>query len=148
MIEKSTNLRIEYSETVGEYLTRAEEYQYELKQVGEEVTEKILTSLIMKGMPEEFDIYVTLVKFSKEKKGFDELKKGLVNFESDRRNESKYNHSESALYSGARQFVVECFKCHQVGHKMSDCKREENRRGPTRSVICYKGQGKGHNAKD
>ena len=31
---------------------------------------------------------------------------------------------------------------------MSDYKREENGRGPTRSVICYKCQEKGHIAKD
>ena len=68
LIEKLTSLRKENSETVGEYVTRAEEYQYELKQEGEEVTEKILTSLKMKGLPKEFNTFVTLVRFSKEQR--------------------------------------------------------------------------------
>ena len=102
----------------------------------------------MKGLPKEFDTFVSLVKFSKDEKGLEELKKDLVNFESDKRNKSKWNQSESALYSGARQPIVKCFKCHQIGHKMSVCKREENGRGPTRSVICYKCHEKGHIAKD
>ena len=143
---KLTSLREEYSETVGEYVARAEEYQYELKQV-EEVTE-MLTSLIMKGLSKEFDTFVTLVKFSKDEKGLEALKKDLVNFENDKRNKSKWKQFESALYSGARQPVVKCFKCHQIGPKMSDCKREEIGRGPTRSVICYECQEKGHIAKD
>ena len=81
-------------------MTRAEDYQYGVKQVGEKVTGKMFTSLLMKGLPMEFDTFVTLVKFSKEEeeKGIEELKKDLINFASDRKNISKWNQSESALF--------------------------------------------------
>ena len=89
LTEKLTSSRKEYSETVGEYVARAEEYQYELTQVGEEVTERMLISLLMEGLPKEFDTFVTFVKLNKDEKGLEELKKDLVNCESDKRNQSK-----------------------------------------------------------
>ena len=43
----------------------------------------MFVSIILKGLPKEFDTLCTLVKFSKDDKSLNEIKKDLLNFESD-----------------------------------------------------------------
>ena len=71
-------------ETVIDYLTRAEEIQYNLKQVNEGVSEKMLISIILKGLPKQFEIFSTIAKFSRHEKSLVELKRDLMNFDSER----------------------------------------------------------------
>ena len=67
-----------------DYLTRAEEIHYNLEQVNEGVSEKMLISIILKGLPKQCEIFPTIAKFSREEKSLDELKRDLVNFDSER----------------------------------------------------------------
>ena len=67
-----------------DYLTRAEEIQYNLKQVNEGVSEKMLISIILKGLPKQLEIFSTIAKFSRDEKSLVELKKDLMNFDSER----------------------------------------------------------------
>ena len=51
--------------------------------VNEGVTEKMFISIIMKGLPKEYESFTTLVKFSKEEKGLGEIKRDLINFDNE-----------------------------------------------------------------
>ena len=70
------------NETVIDYLTRAEEIQYNLEQVNEAVSEKF--SIILQGLPKEFEISSNIAKCSRDEKSLDELERDLVNFDSER----------------------------------------------------------------
>ena len=87
-----------------DYLTRAEEIQYNLEQVNEGVSEKMLISIILKGLPKQFETFSTIAKFSRDEKSLDELKRDLVNFDSERQIIEKKHafNSENRV----------CFKCH------------------------------------
>ena len=111
LIEKLTSLRKEPSETVVDYITRAEDFQYNLQQIGEGVSEQMLISVLLKGLTREYATFVTMVKFSKDKKDLEELKRDLINFEFDNKTNRK---EESAFNVGT---PIKCFTCGKVGHK-------------------------------
>ena len=79
-----TTLKENSKETVIDYLTRAEEIQYNLEQVNEGVSEKMLISIILKGLPKQFETFSPIAKFSRDEKSLVELKRDLVNFDSKR----------------------------------------------------------------
>ena len=84
LLEKFTTLRLEPTESMVDYLTRAEYVIKQLELAGENVSEKLLTSIVLKGLPSEYDYFKTVHDFSKDKASFAEVKKSLKNFESSR----------------------------------------------------------------
>ena len=84
LLEKFTTLRLEPTESMADYLTRAEYVIKQLELAGENVSEKLLTSIVLKGLPSEYDYFKTVHDFSKDKASFSEMKKSLKNFESSR----------------------------------------------------------------
>ena len=116
-----------------DYLTRAEEIQYNLEQVNEGVSEKMLISIILKGLPKQFETFSTIAKFSRDEKSLDELKRDLVNFDSERQIIEKKHafNSENRV----------CFKCHKRGHVSKQCRENlESRRDSedrAQKIQCY-----------
>ena len=70
-------------ESMRDYLMRAEELQLNLSDVGENVSDQMLCSLVLRGLPKSFASFVTVFKFSHEVKIFTDLKRDLLNFDSD-----------------------------------------------------------------
>ena len=57
------------NETVIDYLTRPEEIQYNLnnlEQVSEGLREKMLISIILKGLPKQFETFSTIAKHRRD----------------------------------------------------------------------------------
>ena len=79
-LEKIKYLKEEQSETIFDYITRAEDLQYDFRQIGEAVSEQMFIS-ILKGLPKNYNRFITLAKFSSDKKELQEIKRDLVNFE-------------------------------------------------------------------
>ena len=84
LLEKFTTLRLEPSEGMVDYLTRAEHVSKQLELAGEKVSENMLTSIVLKGLPQEYDYYKTVHDFSKDKATFAEDKRALKSYESSR----------------------------------------------------------------
>jgi len=84
LLHSLTNLRLKSTESVNDYLTRAEDLQLDLANVNESVSEQMLCSVVLKGLPKEYDNFSTIFKFSTEQKGFNVLKRDLINFANDR----------------------------------------------------------------
>ena len=74
----------------------------------------MLISIILKGLPKQFETFSTIAKFSRDEKSLDELKRDLVNFDSERQVIEK----EHAFNSENRV----CFKCHKRGHVSKQCR--------------------------
>ena len=64
----------------------------------------MLNSIILKGLPKQFETFSTIAMFSRDEKSLDEFKRDLVNFDSERQVIEK----EHAFISKNRV----CFKCH------------------------------------
>ena len=81
LIGKLTSHRNESAETVLEYITRAKDLHYNLRQIGEAMSEQMIISILLKGLPKEYKTFITMAKFSKDRNDLEEIKRDLVNFE-------------------------------------------------------------------
>ena len=86
ILERFTTQRLEPTESMVDYLTRAAYVSKQLKPAGEKVSENMLTSIFLKGLPSEYDYFKTVHDFPQEKASFAEVKKALKCFESFRTN--------------------------------------------------------------
>ena len=83
LLEKFTTLRLEPRESMVDYLTRAEYVSKQLELAVEKLSENMVTSIVLKGLPSGYDHFKTVHNFSK-KGSFAEVKKALKNFERSR----------------------------------------------------------------
>ena len=58
----------------------------------------MFTSILLKGLPDEFDNLVTLVKYGSENKSLDELKQDLINFDTEQRTESDRKNASESIF--------------------------------------------------
>ena len=155
LISDLTSIRMKANESVVDYITRAEKLQYNLDGVYECLSEKMFVSIILKGLPKEFKTFCTFIKFSKDDKSLNEIRKDLLNFESDHWNEKEETehsfisrtktyfrcnktghiaaHCKSKLVNKVNQSSsdrppVKCFRCLEIGHIARDCKKEFERK--------------------
>ena len=102
LIEKMTNLKMIANESVIVYITRAEELQTNLREGEEQVSEPMLISIILKGLRDEFDKFVTICIFSKDKQIVDSIERNLVNFKCNKRQRSNDERWESTFFGSKR----------------------------------------------
>ena len=92
-----------------------------------------MNSIILKGPPKQFESFSTIAKLSRDEKSLDELKKNLVNFDSERQVIEK----ELAFNSENRV----CFKCHKSGPVSKQCRENLGSRryseDKARKIQCY-----------
>ena len=99
--------------------------------------------ILLKGLPKEYKTFVTIAKFSKDRKDLEEIKRDLVNFEFDLKNTSE---EESTFFARA---PVKCYVCGKIGHKQADCRfKKENRSDQQKTFKCYRCGKTGHLAND
>ena len=119
-----------------DYLTRAEKVSKQLDLAGEKVSENMLTSVALKGLPSEYDYFKTVHDVSRERASFAEVKKALKIFESSRNQQTATASNENvALLSkgivakrSARKpekFTGKCRRCGKSGHKQATCRASQ-----------------------
>ncbi len=64
---------------MSDYLTRADDLQLDLDEVGESVSDGMFTAMVLKGLPREFDNIVTVLNYG-EKKPFNGMRRDLIKF--------------------------------------------------------------------
>ena len=133
LLDKFTTLRMNPTESMVDYLTRAEYLSKQLELAVEKVSGNMLTSIVLNGLPSEYDFYKTVHNFSKEKASFAEVKKALKNFESPRnlQNATASNENLALLSKGTvarssarlpENFTGKCRRCCKSGLKQANCR--------------------------
>jgi len=137
---KMTNLKLLPNESIHDYLTRAEDLQLDLENADEQISDQMLCSFVLKGLPKEYENLCTLFKFSKNEKTFEDLKLDLINFANDRKSNGQ-REIQGAYQSSPRP--TKCFKCGKLGHTRANC-----RSAAPPEKVCFECGNPGHFARD
>ena len=88
--------------------------------------------IIWKGFPKEYVNCATLVKYSKDEKTLEKIKRDLINFD----NENVKTKTKSVFLNNERK----CFNCQKTGHSAKDCRLKKifNEQTNASSMKCFK----------
>ena len=80
LLEQLTSLSLKPAEEMTDYLIRAETLSSSLEIAGENISEKLLVSVVLKGLPDSYEYFKAVHGFSKTPTPFSDLKKSLKKF--------------------------------------------------------------------
>ena len=127
-----TSLKLASSESVTEYMLRAETTVARLKDAKEQVSDALLIAMLMKGLPDSYQSFSTVMmqqdmdtmtfeKFKVALKNFAENEKARSEHQDTDANVMKVNHRTKGEKEGTKSSGVTCYTCHQTGHKRYQC---------------------------
>ena len=111
------------NENIVVYITRAEDMQLNFFEVDESISEKMFFRYLWSNFL--VNLIVFALWWNIVKKTLDEVKRDLINFESEKRNERKTEKSKSVFFALYRTSLIDC---HKKGHiaKFFKLKNQEN----------------------
>ena len=148
-----TSLKLGSEETVTDYIIKAEKTSTYLKNAGETIGDGLLVAMLMKGLPNEYRTFCTVITQREKIVTFSEFKNALRSFEeseivkSNDGNKSDYNNvmkMNDSVKNGSHKII--CYGCGQPGHKKYQCK--QNGSGNQKSKFCSNCKMNNHNTKD
>ena len=141
LIAQLMSLKKTSSESIEDYLTRADDMQYNLIRVNEGISDKMFISIILKGLPKEYQNSATLVNYNKDEKTLEEFKRDLINFD----NENVKTKTESVFFYKERK----CFNSQKMGQIAKECGLNKTTHEQTKAspIKCFNCGEHGHIAK-
>ena len=133
-----TSLKLVSNESVTEYLLRGETTVTRLKEAGEKVSDALLIAMILKGLPESFKSFSTvIIQSDVDTMSFKKFKTALRNYEENEKARSEHlgSQDDSVMKMFNKYPVVNktpdggitCFKCGQKGHKSFQCRQRSTK---------------------
>ena len=128
LLEQLKSLSLKPTEEMTDYLIRAEILSSLLEVAGEKISEKLLVSAVLKGLPDSYEYFKTVHDFLKTPTPFSDLKKSLKNFADSQKlkdcGNSSITKSEAALFvsrDNSKKFSRKRSRCNKSGHLKSSC---------------------------
>ena len=123
-----TTLQKDMKESIIDYVIRAETASNSLKEAGEVISDSLLISMVLKGLPTDYKSFVVLITQSDKVLTFQEFKRSLRNFEEtfDEKHydcNSKQNDDSILNIKSMSISKVICYKCKREGHKVHECRK-------------------------
>jgi transposase InsO family protein len=106
--QQLTNLRLTGNEPVSNYLLRSQELLAQLRSAGEVMSDSLVNSFILQGLPPVFESFVTMED---------------TQIHTDTRAAKQVNVVSSSNFARGNPSVV-CFKCNGKGHRARECRSE------------------------
>ena len=116
-----TTLKKEEAETLTDYVLRGETAAALLKNAGETVSDNLLIAMILKGLPTEYQPFVTVTTQRKEPHDITSFKTALRTHEETMK--ACENPSDNVMTVKSN---VKCYKCGQTGHRKFECKSKKH----------------------
>ena len=104
--------------------------QYNLLLVDGGISEKTFVSIYLKGLPKEYENFATLVKYNKDEKTVEEIKRVLINFD----NENVKTKTESIFFNKEWK----CFNCQKLGHIAKKVRLQKTTHEQISPMKCFK----------
>ena len=115
-----TSLKKGCAESVTEYMIRAEKSATRLKQAEEVVSDGLLVAMMMKGLPDSYRSFCTIItRTDSEKMNFQKFKSSLKSYEESEAARSPQvteGENKNEVYN-----VSVCYNCGKPGHIKSEC---------------------------
>ena len=117
--------------SLTDYVLRAETATTSLKTAGEQISDSLLIAMILKGLPVQYDTYITVITQRESQMTFMEFKVSLRNYEKCHPTTNASGDRVMKVVqrsSGRNAKTVSCYTCGRVGHKSFECKsgRKDN----------------------
>ena len=145
-----TSLQMSENETTTDYTIRAETAATSLKAAGEVISDGLLVTMTLKGLPTSYKTFATIVMQKDTPMTFSEFKVALRNHEENERCCSKGDDGNADGVMSATigthkpsKFHGKCFKCGRKGHRSSDCYSTK-----IADKWCHRCKNNSHNTKD
>ena len=138
------NMKYIPDQGLTEYISRAERLASSLKNANETVSDSLLISMVLKGLPVSYNSFIVVITQSAKDDSFVEFKSAIRNFSGNEKSRistaSSSNHVSNidrvmkytTLKSSKR--VVQCYGCKKEGHYARSCP----------NMYCYFCKIKGH----
>ncbi|KAJ8414258.1 hypothetical protein AAFF_G00051280 [Aldrovandia affinis] len=137
-----TSLKMSSSESVTDYVIRAENTITALRNAGEVLSDGLLVAMVLKGLPESFKPFAIFVTQRDETLSFTDFKTKLRSYEDTEkmrtataddnvmgaRVQPRKPAMTGASERGTESVDIVCFRCGQRGHKARVCQRGQQRR--------------------
>ena len=122
LYKELANLRMKEGETCTDFIIRAETASTALKTAGETVSDSLLISMCVNGLPSSFNSFATIVTHSNDINDFAKFKCSLRNFEETESSRSQ-NVAADAIMNVATSGNSNptCWTCGGRGHMSQDC---------------------------
>lgn len=129
-----TSLKKGTNESVTDYVIRAETAATSLKNVGETVSDSLLTAMVLKGLPSDFKTFSTVVTQRDAEMIFTDFKVALRNFEETEKCLQATAGTEKDCVmntnpTNIHQKNLLCYSCGKPGHRAYECR---NKKGKSR----------------
>lgn len=121
------------------FLSKIQELQNQLKQMGEEVSDKFVITKVLMSLPEEYKHFVSAWESAPDdKQTIDNLvARLLVEEERVKEKSEESQQNESSAFFVKNKKNVKCYKCGKLGHFQSECKNTKRRSEKGNSNKCY-----------
>ena len=128
-----TTLKKTESESIVDYVIRAETAATALRNADEAVSDALLIAMVLKGLPSSFKTFSAIVVQQDKQMSFAEFKASLRSYEENEKSRNGSNNGENIMVvRNGEKFEGACFKCGKRGHKKSECWSKKNGKWCTR----------------
>ena len=103
-------------ETVTEYVLRAETAASRLKDAKETISDHLLIAMVLKGLPNSFKAFTTIISNTEDKMEFSKFKTSLRNYEENEAARMAHNSTTDEVNK-----IQTCFSCGLPGHRQASC---------------------------
>ena len=128
LLEQLTSLWLKPTEEMTDNLIRVQTLSSSLEVAGEKILEKLLFSVVLKGLPDSYEYFKTVDDFSKSPTPFSDWKKALKKFAESQKlkhcSNSSNTKSEAALFvsrDNSKKFFGKCFRVNKSGQMKTSC---------------------------